>query len=127
MGYKNFAMLNGRIERGSDSSVFLNPAGKALIITDIFAQNRKPGDEPVDPLQFSRLVMGQVSGYDCNNAAQHPIASSFDICYTVVGNENLNIHYQTGLVVTDGFRVSNAPNSTATFAEFTISGYFFAK
>ena len=127
MTYKDFVLLNGRIEAGKDSAGFLTPHGKVFIITDITVQNRMPGDGPVYPTHFSRLFMGQVSGYNCNTGSPPNVQSGFDICYTVVGNETLNIHYQTGLVATSGFRLNNAGNSSATFVEFTICGYLVNK
>jgi len=119
MSYKSFIVLNGRIQANQESKTFQVPNDQILVVTDIIIQNRKPGDEPVDVMAFSRIVLGQVMMFDTN---LNKMADE-DIFFTVVGNETLNIHFETGMVVRSGFRVQNEVNSNAPFIEFTISGF----
>jgi hypothetical protein len=97
------------------TSPFMVPSGRVLVITDVVIQNRAPGDEPVDPSQFSRVVLGQFL------TVNEPTGQ--EIFYTVVGNDTLNIHFTTGLQVSHRFRVYNVVNSSAAFIEFTITGF----
>jgi hypothetical protein len=127
METKDFVLLNGRIEKDKESSLYMVPEGKVLVVTDITAQNRNPGDAPVADNAFSRLEMGQFSGYLCHKSQTPPQSTSFDLCYSVVGNQTLNLHYQTGMVVDHGFRLINAGNSSSAFVEFVICGYLDAK
>ncbi|MHC1781964.1 MAG: hypothetical protein AB9891_04215 [Anaerolineaceae bacterium] len=127
MDYKYFVLLNGRTEKDKESSLYMVPEGKVLVITDITAQNRNPGDAPVADNAFSRLEMGQFSGYLCHKSQTPPQSTSFDLCYSIVGNQTLNLHFQTGMVVEHGFRLINACNSSAAFIEFTICGYLDTK
>jgi len=92
------------------------------MITDVMIQNKGPGDQPVDPSQYSRIVLGQVQ-----DSLELPVPpqNEHDIFFTVIGNEMLNLHLTTGLRATRQFRIGNwnsAPNSNVLI-EFTIAGY----
>jgi hypothetical protein len=116
---KNFVSLNQRIEPGQGSDIFSIPPNRVFVLTDIVIQNRSPGDAPVTPTEFSRLVLGP-------GVLVLPDPSNFgpgDFILTVVGNETLNIHFQTGRVVEERFRVFNVGNSSAPFIEFIINGF----
>lgn len=86
-----------------------------LVVTDVVIQNRAPGDEPVEPFQFSRVDLGQFRTTDP--------AGPHDIFFTIVGNDTLNVHFATGLRSPIQFRVLNVINGTAPFIEFTITGF----
>jgi hypothetical protein len=116
-----FVMFNGRLAPDQPSEQFLVPSRKLLILTDVVAQNRSPGDEPVNGSAFSRLVMGQF----LINLPKS--TSETDIVFTVVGNDSLNVHFTTGMRVPSGFRVLNEVNGTAPFVEFTITGFLIPK
>src|SRR5262245_43290133 len=96
---RRFVMFNGRLAPDQPSEQFLVPSRKLLILTDVVAQNRAPGDEPVNGSAFSRLVMGQF----LINLPKS--TSETDIVFTVVGNNSLNVHFTTGMRVPSGFRV----------------------
>jgi hypothetical protein len=113
---QNFVTFNGRIQPDEQSPTFSVPSKELLVITDVVIQNRRPGDEPVDPSAFSRVDLGQVLD-NTGSLSEH------DIFFTVVGNETLNLHFVTGLRVPHQFRVLNVINSSATFIEFTITGF----
>ncbi len=79
------------------------------MITDIFIQNRAPGDVPVAASQFSRLFLNG----DPN-----------DWAITVVGNNPVSLSFTTGVrVKATVFRILNVGNSTAPFVEFQINGF----
>jgi len=109
----SIVMFNGRLLPDEMSPIFAVPSDKILVITDVVIQNRAGGDEPVDALAFSRIVLG---GFRITQP------SGADIFFTVVGNNTLNLHFSTGMQVVDGFRVLNVINSSAPFIEFTITG-----
>jgi hypothetical protein len=99
--------LNDRVEHGNEVNWEI-PKGKVFIITDIIVQNRAPGDIPVQQTDFTRFSITSPSGQDT--------------FFTVVGNDTLSEHFITGLCVIDNFRFYNLPNSSASFAEFVITG-----
>ena len=102
-----FVYLNDRVE--PDTPVVWDvPAGRVLLITDIVAQNRGPGDIPVDATKFTRFSITS------------PVGS--DVFFHVVGNDTLSLHLITGIPVTGGFRFLNVINSNAPFIEFHITG-----
>lgn len=114
----DFVWLNDRLQptegsAGSGDPRFTIPSGKILVVTDIVIQNRSPGDSPVPESDFSRLF---ISGDGAFNTGT-------DYVLTVVGNRTLNLRLQTGIRVKNRFRVFNAPNSSAPFIEYQISGY----
>lgn len=115
----NFLTFNERIqpdEQSPSPSPFLVPPGKVLVITDVVIQNRAPGDVPVDASQFSRVRLAEFSSVTAPT-------SGHDIIFTVVGNDTLNVHFNTGLRATTDFSVFNIGNSTAPFIEFTVTGF----
>lgn len=117
---KKFISLNGRIQPSEGSEIFSIGDNKVLVVTDIVIQNRKPGDEPVSPAAFSRVILGP--GFsDPSNIGPG------DFFLTVVGNDTLSIHLSTGRVVEERFRVFNAGNSSAPFIEFLINGFLIRK
>jgi hypothetical protein len=113
---KNFVSLNQRIEPGQGSNIFSIPPKRVLVLTDIVIQNRSPGDAPVAPTESSRLVLGP--GFDDPSNI-----TDLDFFLTVVGNDTLNIHFQTGRVVEERFRIFNSNASSAPFIEFIINGF----
>lgn len=103
----NLVYLNDRVE--PDTPVFLDVlSGRVLVITDLVAQNRGPGDVLVDPAQFTRFSITSPNGSD--------------VYFHVVGNDTLNLHFTTGIPVSGRFRFLNIINSTAPFVEFHITG-----
>jgi hypothetical protein len=117
---KNFISLNERLQPGDGSDIFSIPDDKVLVVTDIVIQNRSPGDAPVTPTAFSRVTLGPGFGDPSNFGPG-------DFTLTVVGNETLNIHFSTGRVVEERFRVFNVGNSTAPFIEFLVNGFLTRK
>jgi hypothetical protein len=94
---------------GNQRTSFEVPLGYTLVVTDIFVQNRSPGDEPVVESESSRLFL---SG-DPN-----------DWVATVVGNTALALHFSTGIEVREPtFRILNAVSSSAPFIEYQINGF----
>lgn len=102
-----FVYLNDRI--APDAQEFFQvPNGTALLITDIVVQNRAPGDGPVGAADFTRFAITSPNGSD--------------VFFHVVGNDTLNLHFTTGILVSGDFRFYNVVNSTAPFVEFHITG-----
>lgn len=99
--------LNGRVQP-NNQLVWTIPQGRVFVLTDIVAQNRGPGDVPVNAGDFTRFSITSPLGTDT--------------FFHVVGNETLNLHFRTGLPISDSFRFLNMANSNATFAEFHITG-----
>lgn len=102
--------LNSRLEPNQETARFIIPRGRDLIITDIVAQNRSPGDAPAPAGSFSRLAISGTTG---------------DIFLTIVENSTLSLHFTTGFRVHPGapaFRVLNITNSTAPFFEIVVTG-----
>lgn len=103
-----FVYLNARVQ--PNNSVYWNlPAGRVFVLTDLVAQNRGAGDIPVQSTDFTRIAITSPAG-------------GTDTFFHVVGNETLNLHFKTGLVISDNFRFMNMANSNATFVEFQITG-----
>jgi hypothetical protein len=99
--------LNDRVQ--PDNPRFWDvPAGTVLVITDVVAQNRGPGDIPVDAAKFTRFSITAPNGTD--------------VFFHVVGNDTLNLHFVTGIPVSGSFRFYNVINSNAPFVEFHITG-----
>lgn len=106
----SFVFLNGRF-KPSDQQSWTIPPDLVFILTDLVAQNKggATGDAPVNPTDFTRL------------AITAPL--SIDTFFHVVGNETLNLHFHSGLPISDSFRFLNMANSTpGTFVEFQITG-----
>jgi hypothetical protein len=112
--------LNGRLAPTQGSEIFSVGDNKVLVVTDIVIQNRNGGDAPVNPDAFSRIVLGP--GFD-NPSNIGP----GDFFLTVVGNDTLNLHFSTGRVVEERFRVFNVGNSTAPHIEFLVNGFITRK
>ena len=99
--------LNDRV--APDTAVTWNvPAGTILVLTDLVAQNRGPGDIPVGPAPFTRFAI--------------PAPNAVDVFFHIVGDDTLNLHFLTGIPITGTFRFLNVINSNAPFAEFHITG-----
>ena len=103
----SFVYLNGRFAP-NDQQTWTIPQGRVFILTDLVAQNKGPGDIPVKDTDFTRFAI--------------TAPPSIDTFFHVVGNQTLNLHFQTGLPISDSFRFLNMANSTATFVEFHITG-----
>ena len=103
----SFVYLNNRLQP-NDQESWTIPHGLAFVLTDLVAQNRGPGDIPVGATDFTRFAITSPPGSD--------------VFFHVVGNDTLNLHFQTGLTISDGFRFLNMANSTAPFVEFHITG-----
>jgi hypothetical protein len=120
---KNVVSLNDRISPSEGSDILSIPHGSVFVLTDIVIQNRSPGDAPVSPTAFSRVTLGP--GFDdVSNIG------AGDFFLTVVGNETLNIHFTTGRVVEERFRVFNSVSvgiNNAPFIEFIINGFITRK
>ena len=120
--FNNMVFLNDRLGQAKNSTPFVIPANNTLIITDIIIQNRAAGDAPVPTTQFSRVTFSTLT----DNIG----GGSFFL--TVVGNETLNLHLRTGVPFQHTpniqppqhvLQVQNAPNSTAPFIEYVITGF----
>jgi hypothetical protein len=109
-------LFNDRIAPDESSAIFEVPLDKVLVITDIVVQNRAPGDAPVDDSLNSRLVLGQF----LQTIGETTRAA--DIFLTVQGNDTLNLHFETGMLVPTNFRILNSISSQAPFVEFVITG-----
>jgi hypothetical protein len=114
----DFIWFNDRLQpaeesAGSGHPNFTIPPNRILVVTDIVIQNRSPGDSPVGDTDFSRLFI----------TGDGTIGGGADYAVTVVGNRTLSLHFQTGVRVKNSFRVLNAPNSSAPFVEYLVSGY----
>jgi hypothetical protein len=46
-----------------------------------------------------------------------------DVWLTVVGNDTLSLHFETGIRLTQTGRVLDSSSSTAPFIDFFITGY----
>ena len=103
----SFVFLNGRFVP-SDQQSWTIPQGRVFILTDFVAQNKGSGDAPVKATDFTRIAITGPLG--------------IDTFFHVVGNETLNLHFRTGLPISDSFRFLNMANSTATLIEFHITG-----
>lgn len=104
-----FVYLNARVQP-NNSVYFAIPAGRVFVLTDLVAQNRGPGDVPVQNTDFTRFGITSP-------------AAGTDTFFHIVGNETLNLHFKTGLVVAaNNFRFMNMANSNAAFVEFHITG-----
>jgi hypothetical protein len=103
----SFVYLNGRV-LVNDQQIWTIPQGRVFILTDLVAQNKGQGDVPVSATDFTRFAI--------------TAPPAIDTFFHVVGNETLNLHFQTGLPISDSFRFLNMANSTATFVEFHITG-----
>ena len=99
--------LNDRLQPNNQDNWTI-PHDLVFVLTDLVAQNRGPGDVPVNATDFTRFAITSPAGSD--------------VFFHVVGNETLNLHFQTGLTISDGFRFLNVANSTASFIEFHITG-----
>lgn len=99
--------LNGRFQP-NDQQSWMIPQDLVFVLTDLVAQNRGPGDVPVNSTDFTRIAITAPPG--------------IDTFFHVVGNETLSLHFRTGLPISDSFRFLNMANSTATFVEFQITG-----
>ncbi len=105
---KDFVSFNGRIAP-TESENFDIPTGRILVITDIFIQNRAPGDGPVDPAVFTAVALS---------------GDPDDFFLTVVGNDSLNLQLTTGIrVSSQSPRILDLVNSTAPFIEYVINGF----
>ena len=104
---RSLIYLNGRVQPNNQQSWTI-PQDLVFILTDLVAQNRGPGDVPVNATDFTRFAITAPPGSD--------------VFFHVVGNETLNLHFQTGLPISDSFRFLNVANSTAPFVEFHITG-----
>jgi len=102
-----YVYLNSRVELG-DPAFWTIPNGKTFILTDLCVQNRAPGDTPVTPGQFTRFSITSPSGQDT--------------FFHVVDNDTLNLHFHTGLPISESFRFLSVGNSTAPFVEFVATG-----
>jgi|ERR1041384_1657655 hypothetical protein len=103
----SFVYLNGRFQK-NDQQSWTIPQGRIFVLTDLVAQNKGPGDVPVADTDFTRFAITAPLG--------------IDTFFHVVGNETLNLHFRTGLPISDSFRFLNMANSTATLVEFHITG-----
>ena len=104
----SFVYLNDRLQP-NNQSVWTIPPALVFVLTDLVAQNRAPGDLPVGAGDFTRFSITSPQGND--------------VFFHVVGNETLNLHFQTGLPISDSFRFLNMANSTpSVFVEFHITG-----
>lgn len=103
----SFVYLNARLQP-NNQQVWSIPQGRVFVLTDLVAQNRGPGDVPVNGTDFTRFAITAPPG--------------IDTFFHVVGNDTLNLHFRTGLPVSDSFRFLNVANSTAPFVEFHITG-----
>lgn len=103
----SFVFLNGRFVP-NDQQSWTIPQGRVFILTDLVAQNKGSGDVPVSATDFTRFAITAPSGTDT--------------FFHVVGNDTLNLHFRTGLPISESFRFLNMANSTATFVEFHITG-----
>ena len=109
-----FVFFNTRIEPDDVEFYHIpNPEKYILIITDIVIQNRAPGDGPVDPNAHSRLSTNGIKSND----------SGGNYALTVVGNQTLDLHFQTGIPVEYGLQFGNVGSSTAPFVEIIATGY----
>jgi hypothetical protein len=117
---KDFFAITTRLRAGEDVK-FDIPAGETLIITDIVVQNRAPGDEPIDPSQFSRVVFNAI-------LVGSP-GTPQSLILTAVGNDTLNLHFTTGLRTASSSgaettrEIFNVNNSSAPFFEILVSGF----
>lgn len=104
----SYVYLNDRIQP-NNQSVWTIPQELVFVLTDLVAQNRAPGDLPVGAGDFTRFSITSPQGND--------------VFFHIVGNETLNLHFETGLVISDSFRFLNMANSSPTvFVEFHITG-----
>jgi len=103
----SYVFLNGRFVPG-DQQTWTIPAGRLFVLTDFVAQNKGSGDVPVNTTDFTRIAITGPLG--------------IDTFFHVVGNDTLNLHFQTGLQISDSFSFLNMANSTATLVEFHVTG-----
>lgn len=105
---KDFVSFNGRIAPTEYGS-FAIPEDRILVMTDIFIQNREPGDQPVDPSQHTTVALS---------------GDGSDVFLMVAGNDPLNLQFGTGIRVSaQSPRILNVVSSTAPFIEYVINGY----